>query len=593
MILTKVTISNFRSIVEMEIKPGTLTTLIGKHSCGKSNILKALQFFFSASAKSAVEEDICKFSNDAGTWVECEFSGLSEENTNELAKYIRHDGTIRVRRTLYEEGQRCFTKLNGYVQRPTEPWLQDGYEDYDDMDKWKKLGIDIEKYAPLGSRGRLTKEGFKAFQQTYIAKNAPTLRIEETLSDTEFKGRQATAASILPHFIFVPAVGDIVSVIYGKQSSLLNEMVEAVIEAGKGHPDYAAAQASLAAAQEFVNPSTKRLPMLSLIEGELAKRLSSWPGTRVTIRTEVEELAKILVSGLILSVDDGQDTQLSDKGDGIQRQILFRVFQLYADFRARRGIFKSDREEAVRDRGPSIIAFEEPELFLHPQAQEAFYDDLVTVAKRDQVLLATHSSHLVRLEDADSLHIIRRESSASPTKFQTAAPDWLDTNDRERLKDIGLCSGEISKIFFADRVVVTEGQEDVIYILGTARDHASCLDRRVTVVQVGGKHNIPRLQRVLNAFGIPYIIACDLDPGDQDTADNRTRIRALIDEANKRFGTIAQEDVYDPNIPEVCHGKPPTAPKTKYDPYDALTLIRTGKPTAEFEKRVRSLFEIK
>ncbi len=57
---------------------------------------------------------------------------------------------------------------------------------------------------------------------------------------------------------------------------------------------------------------------------------------------DLKTTSHVLVAGLVLGVDDGNDTDLADKGDGIQRQILFRVFQLYADFRAQRGVFKPD-----------------------------------------------------------------------------------------------------------------------------------------------------------------------------------------------------------------------------------------------------------
>ncbi|MCH7840303.1 MAG: AAA family ATPase, partial [Planctomycetes bacterium] len=298
MILKTAEIRNFRSIAHLTIAPRQLTTFVGKNSCGKSNILRALQFFFKASPKSAIVEDLCKFADDAGTWVECTFGDLVDREKEELGKYVRHDETIRVRRTLYLDGDRCVTKLHGYVQCPTEEWLQDDYPDYADMEKWTALGIDVTQYAEIGARGKLTKAGFKEFQEKYIAQNAATLEFSESMSETEFKGRQSTAARLLPHFIFVPAVGDIAGVIYGKQSSLLNEMVAAVIETAKTDPEYVAAQVSLSEAQDFVNPSPKRLGKLTLIEQDLADRLKSWPGTTVTIRTEVDDLARLLEARL-------------------------------------------------------------------------------------------------------------------------------------------------------------------------------------------------------------------------------------------------------------------------------------------------------
>ena len=284
-----------------------------------------------------------------------------------------------------------------------------------------------------------------------------------------------------------------------------------------------------------MNPLTPRLERLTRIERDLAARLTAWPGTSVTIRTRVDDLAKILVNGLILSVDDGHETDLAEKGDGIQRQILFRVFQLYADYRAERGVFMPGEGEAPVERGPSIITFEEPELFLHPQAQDQFYDDLITVSETDQVLLATHSSHLIRLT-APMDCILSGAAEPSATSFTTADPDWIDAGDRQRLKEIALCSGDVSKVFFADRVVVTEGQEDVIYVLGTAAEHANCLNRQVTVVQAGGKERIPPLQKVLNAFGIPYIVACDRDPGNANSGATSERIEELVRAANAGMG---------------------------------------------------------
>ncbi|MCP4248884.1 MAG: ATP-binding protein [bacterium] len=110
MVLKTVEIRNFRSIAHLTITPSQLTTFVGKNSSGKSNIFRALQFFFKASAKSAIVEDICKFADDAGTWVECTFGDLTDHEKNELKMYMQHDQTIRVRRKLYVEGDTTLTQ---------------------------------------------------------------------------------------------------------------------------------------------------------------------------------------------------------------------------------------------------------------------------------------------------------------------------------------------------------------------------------------------------------------------------------------------------------------------------------------------------
>ena len=94
----------------------------------------------------------------------------------------------------------------------------------------------------------------------------------------------------------------------------------------------------------------------------------------------------------------------------------------------------------------------------------------------------------------------------------------------------------------------------------------------------------------MNAFGIPYTVACDLDPGNEDSAKTSKRILALVEEAELKHGPIATVEHFDPDIPSVCHGGPP--PPGGEKPFNALVLIRDGKPTDAFAARVKSLFRI-
>ncbi len=587
--LLRVQVRWFRSIGELELKIPRICTVIGRNNSGKSNLLRAIRAFFFASDKALESDDISHFAGDAEeTWIECTFGGLSNSEQEAVGKYLLHDGTIRVRRTLELKDEKLKSLLHGWVEEPVLPWLQEDYPEYRDKGKWKEIGVDPFEYASRPSSGQITKAMFAEFRENYIKSRQEELEFEQALSSTEFMGRQTTGLKVLPLVTFVPATGDVVGQVVGRSSSLLNIIVAELVEAAREREDYVAAETALREAAQLINPSEKRLPTLDAIEQTLQGQLTSWGQIECRIQTTIPELSKVLVDGLGLSINDGTNTDLIRKGEGIQRQILFQMFRLYADFRARRGIFASLAGDQAETKRSHIIIFEEPELYLHPQAQEQFYDDLVDVSAHDQVILSTHSNHLVRIEHADGLVILRRQLPSSPTEAFCADAGWVRNRpELDLLKDVQLLNSEIAKMFFADKIVLVEGPEDYVYIVGTAQKTLDCFDRRVAVVPAGNKQNIPRLQRVLNGFGIPYVAVYDKDPGDETSGRTTAQIIELV-----RAGRQACEEIdiweCDPNLPTVCGN--PEVHRDK--PYQAYRFVKENTPAAEFQAHVRALFSM-
>ncbi|MEO0586922.1 MAG: TOPRIM nucleotidyl transferase/hydrolase domain-containing protein, partial [Planctomycetota bacterium] len=235
-----------------------------------------------------------------------------------------------------------------------------------------------------------------------------------------------------------------------------------------------------------------------------------------------------------------------------------------------------------------IILFEEPELFLHPQAQEQFFDDLLTVSETDQVLIATHSSHLVRIDHVDSLVVLRRETQTSPTRHFRAGDVLVRSrDDRQTLKDIALVSSEVAKMFFAEKIILVEGQADYIYIVGSA-EMKHLVDRRVAVVPAGSKETLPRLQEILNGFQIPYVVAYDVDPGNEQSAQTTAKIVNLVREAQS-FGVHAEVSEFSPTLAEVCGN---TNETSKDKPYQAFHWIKSNNPSEEFLARIEEFYDL-
>lgn len=587
--LCKVEICNFRSIRHLSFEPGNLSTFIGKNSNGKSNILKSIEFLFRATAK-ADPSMRCSFADEDPTWVECTFNRLEADELEELHKYVLFDGSVRFRKTLMIDGNGAKTVVRGYTDEPASEWLREGFERYSDRAFWQEQGIDFFGYIEADG-GRITRVMHGEFISAYKQRHREEVVYNQILSETEARGRQATLFSILPQLTFVPAVGDIISEVYGKKSSLLNQIISDILQRAREIDTYRLAEEKLTEAQGFVNPSPHRLPILDRVERELEQKLQSWPGTRCTIRTNLGELSELLVSGLRLHINDGTDSDLGSKGDGMQRQILFQVFRLYADHKRSRGIFADDidgENQVAQRHASSIIIFEEPELFLHPQAQEQFYDDLVDVSNSDQVLLATHSNHLIRLEFADRLYVVRRSARDEPTLLAGPSQRWADPGDIQVIKEVDSFNSEIAKIFFADRIVLTEGPEDVVYLLAAAKTDG-IYSRSISVVACGGIGTIPRIQRILNALKIPYCVGHDLDPGNRATERDATRIAGLAADATQN-GVPCEVHVFNPTLPHEFYGGdlPDGADKVE----KALLAVRDRTADPAFIVKLRRLFGV-
>jgi hypothetical protein len=76
-----------------------------------------------------------------------------------------------------------------------------------------------------------------------------------------------------------------------------------------------------------------------------------------------------------------------------------------------------------------------------------------------------------------------------------------------------------------------EGEQDMIALLATGRK-LRLFDEfpeeiGYTVVVTGNKEEIPKFQRILNAFGLPYVVWLELDGKGEDEGKNREIVGLL------------------------------------------------------------------
>jgi len=99
--------------------------------------------------------------------------------------------------------------------------------------------------------------------------------------------------------------------------------------------------------------------------------------------------AKTFSTSTSIKVNDGIETDLKDKGSGMQRAFALAVIQTYAKF-----LTKHDTDNTKQK--PLFFFIDEPEISLHPKAQKILMQALDKISKNQQIFITTHSPYILR-----------------------------------------------------------------------------------------------------------------------------------------------------------------------------------------------------
>ena len=235
-----------------------------------------------------------------------------------------------------------------------------------------------------------------------------------------------------------------------------------------------------------------------------------------------------------LSVNDGIETPLEDKGSGLQSLIMIELFKFYCK------VFNQS----------SLLILEEPELFLHPHAKRMLSDILKDFIgnNKNQIIITTHSEEFIHNIDIENISVIRKTSEGTK-KSRICKENYGDGKELQKLK-IEL-QHKNAEMFFAEKVILVEGEEQVLipeivkYIYGK-----NILNNNdISIIKVGGKSYFSIYKKVLNELGIKNYIVADydiIDNGLDNLLESNERqrigeIRGKIKETLKSNNKIKKE----------------------------------------------------
>jgi AAA ATPase domain len=530
--IESVTISNWRSIKHLEIVFQDLMIFIGQNNHGKSNILSALLFFFG----EIKPQDLDFNGGTQELFVEITFDDLDQTDKTTFKKYLTADGSIRVRKFAYVGGN---FEYRGYIQNPVEDWLREANSS--DLSK-REVAEKLPFHPFLPSNGRLTKQNIVDAQAKYIEQNLDAIVFNFEIEETNFLGLKSVAKGIFGDIYFIPAVKDVTDDFSSKEASAFGKLYSSIIESmSANNPEWKDTKAKLSSLFSTLNrvnddgeDNPHRPEELVNFEKALSAELYAW-GAEIDVEVIPPNIDDVFRANTQVWINDGTRTDIRRKGHGLQRALTFALIKVISDN------LKAERAKAtlgqVATRTASASTYfilEEPELYLHPQAQRALFDSLVSLSEsKNQVVMCTHASALVDVERYKSICIVKKDSEVIGTQVCQCTDD-IFTGDKK--KDFNLSywiNPDRSELFFAKRVLLVEGPTDKTLIpllakqLGIFRfDH--------TLVDCGSKDNIPLYCQLLNKFKIPYIAIYDRDhqaaKGDEGrvSADNSS---ALIEAA--------------------------------------------------------------
>jgi predicted ATP-dependent endonuclease of OLD family len=594
--LLKVRILNFRSCKDVQLDINGLHAIVGSNNAGKSTILKALDFFFNPSTKSLNEEIFWNKDTSLEIRVEGVFANLTDYEKTELCTCLKPDGTFHMARTA-KMGTKSSDIESDYNEDkivigqqylkpvPNVDWLQESKINGKNIKEWwkEKSNMTVNGHIFLDTYTKQpTVDEWKDQAKIFVSNHQDELTIEDMWADNP-KGYANVLKSVLPFFILVPAVRDASEESKGTKSSPFGKLILAILntvtEEKKRNIEEILSKVSK---QMNRIGGSDRLSLISDTERKLNEHLSElFTGCDLEIEFETPTL-EILLSTPRINVDDGFRSAVENKGHGLQRAIIFSILRQYAEYMAS---VAPDKTRKL------ILAIEEPELYMHPQAQRTIRNVFRKITENgDQVLFSTHSALLVDVNYFDEIIRVESECILGEGKKGIISKAWqlpmekmIFDLEKRIPKKKGAISAESMREryshaynpqrnegFFAKKIILVEGQteEYSLPIYADAIPGCSLDALGISIIECGGKDSIDRLYRIFNELHIPCYVIFDYDFGntEQKIVQQSIDLLALLG-----LHDIDNKDVFVSEVVSFFPQKWETTLRSEIDSIDELT----------------------
>lgn len=215
---------------------------------------------------------------------------------------------------------------------------------------------------------------------------------------------------------------------------------------------------------------------------------------------DVQNVGEWIIDNLRLGfrVGDNDDVTLalSEAGSGVQSGVLLALHRL--------------EQKAAHDPNTQfILAVEEPEAFLHPQKQKELYQDVLAAQSSNlRVIVTTHSPYIVSETPFAKLGLVKKDGQHA----SLFVPSISSQKEREMFDAY---SDDINaQLFFAEKVVLVEGESDCRVLKVLLQKKLGNAAHRVSIISAAGNANFSPFLRMIRAWKeakIPHLVVTDFD----------------------------------------------------------------------------------
>ncbi|OIO55829.1 hypothetical protein AUJ46_00220 [Candidatus Peregrinibacteria bacterium CG1_02_54_53] len=194
-------------------------------------------------------------------------------------------------------------------------------------------------------------------------------------------------------------------------------------------------------------------------------------------------------------------------GSGVQNLVLLSLFRTYAQ------IMKNK----------TILAIEEPEIYLYPQAQRQLFKCFTNLAYPDegdgtQIFYTTHNPNFVDAQRADEIEMLLKNKDRGTYKLEKSPAITPESLREGRFRIYTHFNTERNELFFARKVVLVEGDSDEILVNTLCERWGINLDKEgVSVISCGGKTGVLYFIGVCRLLGITDFFAMWDEDNDGET----------------------------------------------------------------------------
>jgi len=563
MLIKEVHVKNYRSILEESLPCDSLTALVGRNGSGKSSFLSALDLFYDPSAGVTPEdfyaEDVTKDIEIVVT-----YSGLNAEAKELFSPYIENDSLMVVRVFSDPEAGKSGTYHGMRLQNPDFVEVRSAGRATEIRQKYNEMRK-RKKYSSLPTAG--SADAVRRELAKWESKNPA--QCSSLRDDGQFFGFTGVGNGYLgrfTRFINVPAVRDAVEDATERRGSSVTEIMDLVVRSALANRQELAdfKQSTQERYRSILNP--ENLTELNDLSQGLSNTLQSYvPEAKVVLQwSGLDDISIPMPQAQVKLSEDEYESRVEKTGHGLQRAFIVTMLQHLTNIRATESVIEGKksteddtRSETEGSQLPDLmLAIEEPELYQHPSRQRHLASVLLKlatgaipgVAQSTQVIYTTHSPLFVGLDRFDQIRVLQKIASGNgrpktthlkKAELEKVADELWHAGQRQgekytaetlqpRLRTI--MTPWMGEGFFADVVVLVEGEDDRAAILGIANSMNHNFDGEgIAIIPCFGKSNIDRPLIIFRQLEIPVYVVWDGDSGVKDakSEDNRYLLRLL------------------------------------------------------------------